>query len=97
MEDRLEAAISDAVDEYSLHTIDTDCPVDGDELVGRFILLERGRESTWVSAFDSLEEAGSYALNQEYAEDWAAEVAIDRETLEVYVARSIVWEKKASS
>lgn len=57
-----------------------------------YILLERGHYGdTAVSAHDSPEMAGSYALNQEYAEDWSAEVLLDTVEDRVLIPETIQW------
>lgn len=59
---------------------------------GRYVLLERGHHGeTFASPHDSAADAADYTLNQEYAEDWSAEVLIDKQTGETLIPETIGW------
>ena len=61
--------------------------------IGRYLLLERGHYgAAWISDHPTRTAAGRYSLNQEYSEDWSAELLLDRVTGAVYYPRAIVWE-----
>lgn len=90
--DELAEAIEQARADYYLPMLDDETPVehDGD---GRFVLLERGHYgTTWVTFHDTPEDAASYSLGQEYSEDWAPEVILDRLTGKTLTPKTIVWE-----
>jgi hypothetical protein len=93
--------LTGALEDYYLPPVDDD-PL-GEFTAGagaddRYVLLEHGSHgATWLTTHATLDEASDYTLNQEYAEDWAATVALDRETGQEFVPRQLVWAPRGQS
>ncbi len=92
-DDKIMAAVEQAIQDHYLPPLDSESlDDDGGFGDGRYILLERSHYGrTWASSHASPEGASYYTLNQEYAEDWAATVLIDRETGKQLIPDSIIW------
>lgn len=91
--EHLDALIQRALGEYHLPPTSDDYDpalLAGDSL--QYVLLERGHYGeTYVSTHDTGAAAADYTINQEYAEDWSAEVLIDIDTGEFLEPLAIVW------
>jgi hypothetical protein len=68
--------------------------------LGRFLLVERnvgssGDPSHWFTTHHSLDHAGTYHVNQEYAHDWEIAFAVDLDTGERYEGElaNVTWTK----
>lgn len=64
-------------------------------LTGRYLLIEDSAhgDGAWATTFDTLEEAGTYLVGQEYPEDWDFRSLTDLDTGQQHTpVHHVTWE-----
>lgn len=97
--DVLEVVFGDYQDEWQEAALDDYVESKGDDMQ-QFALVERnwrGSREYWLTLHDTLQDAGSAHVDQEYAEDWELIEVRDLDTGDTYEGTiQVIWAKRRS-